>query len=179
MKAMNHNTRSREFVFVLASALKIATLCLLLGLPNAGWSQDAQQYVFSSGGEYSQSPQMTVSWTLGDSFINTVELDDRIYTQGFQQSFLTIREIKKTEILAFDAKVYPNPTRGILNLKMNSTGEPYNVDIYDVLGKLVHSSTETRDLIEIDLSSYHAGQYFIRLSSEKQARLSVFEIIKL
>jgi len=179
MKTINHNTQQKERTSVFAFALKMAFVLMFFGLPNNMGAQDIQQYVFSSGGNYSSSPDMSVSWTLGDSFISTVDLDDQIYTQGFQQSFIKIREIIKPEILAFNASVYPNPTSGILNIKIENARESYRLEIYDVVGKLLHSSTEIQSTREIDLSNYHAGQYIIRLSNQDQAKLSVFEIIKL
>ena len=51
--------------------------------------------------------------------------------------------------------VYPNPTSGMLNLSKAMT----NVAIYDVTGRKVYAQSVVEETI--DLSTLHAGQYFL------------------
>ncbi len=144
-----------------------------------GQAQGQQQYVFASQGNYTESGDMSVSWTIGDSFIKTAESSDGTLTQGFQQSFLKIKKIQNTEFASFNAQVFPNPTSGILNVRLEDKVKEYTMEILDVTGKLMHKSNEDQRLVEMDMSNYAAGQYFIRLFNSSEKTMSIFEIIKL
>ncbi|MEJ6777413.1 MAG: T9SS type A sorting domain-containing protein [Crocinitomicaceae bacterium] len=58
----------------------------------------------------------------------------------------------------FDATIYPNPTSGIVNVKVNS-GVFNGMEVYDIQGRLIISSNETL----IDMRDSPSGVYFIRL----------------
>ncbi|MCF0205959.1 MAG: T9SS type A sorting domain-containing protein [Bacteroidales bacterium] len=58
------------------------------------------------------------------------------------------------------AQIYPNPTNGILNVVAEGLN---NVEIIDVTGRVVVSSTESC----IDLSGVEAGVYFVKAYTEK------------
>ena len=144
-----------------------------------GQAQEQQQYVFASQGNYTESGDMSVSWTIGDSFITTVESSDGTLTQGFQQSFLKIKKVQNIELASFNAQVFPNPTSGILNVRLEDEVKEYTMEILDVTGKLMHKSNENQRLVEMDMTSYASGQYFIRLFNLNEKTMSIFEIIKL
>jgi hypothetical protein len=66
--------------------------------------------------------------------------------------------------------VYPNPSKGLLNIKFSNTNEVYDITVYDVSGKLVftqannklnHDKTGT-----FDLSQLVKGDYLIKVKSK-------------
>ena len=64
---------------------------------------------------------------------------------------------------AEDVQLYPNPVTRMLNI--SSTFPVRQVDIYDLLGQLVHTY---RNVTEIDLSGFPGGLYTLRLIDEQQ-----------
>ena len=70
-----------------------------------------------------------------------------------------------------DVHAFPNPTDGILNLKMNApaTGDsPFVVNVIDVTGKLVYSSTAEVGInnmeLVVDLNQFGKGLYLVNVS---------------
>ncbi len=76
--------------------------------------------------------------------------------------------INETELIS--TAIYPNPTTGIVNISSNQAID--NVEVFDVTGKLVlsHRNDTHQKHIELDLSAFGNGIYFIQthnLNAEK------------
>ncbi|PLX03448.1 MAG: hypothetical protein C0594_10390 [Marinilabiliales bacterium] len=56
--------------------------------------------------------------------------------------------------------MYPNPTRGIVNLGLDTEKET-TIKIYDMKGNLVMEKILTRNLKKIDLYGLDSGSYII------------------
>ena len=65
-------------------------------------------------------------------------------------------------------KLYPNPVEDYLYIQSSDTTIK-NIDIYNILGKRIYSSTSENRL---DMSSYSAGIYFVKINN------STFKIVK-
>jgi hypothetical protein len=65
-------------------------------------------------------------------------------------------------------KLYPNPVEDHLYIQSSDTTIK-NIDIYNILGKRIYSSTSENRL---DMSSYSAGIYFVKINN------STFKIVK-
>jgi len=66
-------------------------------------------------------------------------------------------------------KIFPNPSRGVINLSFEqSPTEDYQLSIYSVSGKLVKQQQLTAfgNEYRVDISSFKAGVYFVRLKSD-------------
>ena len=61
--------------------------------------------------------------------------------------------------------IYPNPTQGKLKME-NGEWRIWSVEIVDVYGKLLQVITVNDSTTELDLSSYTAGVYFLRMDTE-------------
>ena len=62
-------------------------------------------------------------------------------------------------------KLYPNPTKGLFTVELNDLNNK-TIDIYDVMGKLIFSQNTTSNKVQIDLSSYATGLYFVKIKTE-------------
>ena len=67
--------------------------------------------------------------------------------------------------------VYPNPTSGVLNF----SEELSNVEVFDIVGRCVYSSTSVEK--SINLSGMTAGAYFL-VADYEGTRVSVKFIVK-
>jgi len=65
-------------------------------------------------------------------------------------------------------KVYPNPTKGIFTLELNSVNESGSVkiEIFNLLGeRILNTEQQTNSHYQFDLSGNKAGVYFIRVNN--------------
>jgi hypothetical protein len=137
--------------------------------------------VIASNGDFYTSTAGSISFTIGETVVETFSSSSRILTQGFQQPFLSVTEIASNEnfnsILA-----YPNPAGNKISfdfIKMENG--IYDIFIYDVSGKQVYfdktmigSGFYTRDL---SLSGLENGIYLVRISNEQNCN-KTFRIVK-
>src|SRR5690554_6731733 len=63
--------------------------------------------------------------------------------------------------------LYPNPANDYITIDLNGTSSNYQVAIFDMLGKNVYN-TEIDGTKQIDVSSFEAGAYFVKLNSNLQ-----------
>jgi hypothetical protein len=64
--------------------------------------------------------------------------------------------------------VYPNPGNGIFTVQINNpaSSNNYEAKIYDILGKSIYSTKMGYNNMVVDISSYSAGIYFLKLYKE-------------
>ncbi|WP_080780077.1 peptide-N-glycosidase F-related protein [Chryseobacterium phocaeense] len=76
-----------------------------------------------------------------------------VYMQGKSNVALSVQDVKTV-----DVSIYPNPTADFVNIK--SKAEVASISLYGIDGRKL---SETREESRIDLSSYTAGVYFLRI----------------
>lgn len=77
----------------------------------------------------------------------------------------------------FDAKIFPNPTNGIINIKLNNNSNlEANVEVYDNIGRKIETYTFDSKKFELDINHLQSGMYFVKI---KQGNfVSTTKIIK-
>jgi hypothetical protein len=78
---------------------------------------------------------------------------------SFMFSTLGVTEIELTDI---QLKIYPNPATDIIHITSNM--ELIKIELFDILGKRVLTSTETQ---ELKVDHLKAGVYFVKVYSSK------------
>jgi len=63
------------------------------------------------------------------------------------------------EIIADNINIYPNPAHDFIKIETTGVGSVENIDLYNVTGQLVLSSTEN----EVNVSGLESGMYFVRV----------------
>ncbi len=146
--------------------------------------QDLKQQVISSSGGYDVSGDnsISLSWTLGELVITTVESvsGDLILTQGFQQSKMSVTAIGENKDLGVKVSIYPNPTSEIVNIKFASPldGETYIFIIAPDGKQIFNEKISYGQLLkQINMQEFPAGTYYIRVQNE--IKLNVYKVIKL
>ena len=72
-------------------------------------------------------------------------------------------------------EIYPNPvTNGIVNIQADIEVKSYNVNVYDVMGKMVLSSSN-RNANRIELSE--SGMYYISISDDSGSVLAMRKVV--
>ncbi|MEX0986310.1 MAG: T9SS type A sorting domain-containing protein [Bacteroidales bacterium] len=139
--------------------------------------------VIASAGNYSEAGGISLSWTLGEVAISTLQGGDIILTQGFQQAFdgnvgFNIDPIK-WQILA-----YPNPVSDQLRIQfdMPETND-FIIEIQDVTGRIIsqeqYKEVYPGDMIQVNMSSYQYGVYLFRISTTNRTQVRVISISKI
>ena len=94
-----------------------------------------------------------------------IAVSDGLYTV-YSPSNISITDAEETLSLADASEmIYPNPTDGIINIKMAAFKE---ATIYNLSGKRILRSTDNR----IDVSSLSEGVYIIKLENRSGDRFS-------
>ena len=69
--------------------------------------------------------------------------------------------------------VYPNPTKGLLNIRLTHEQSTVAVDVFDITGKSVNSKIISSRTI--DLSDCENGLYFVKVRTAN--RVETFKVI--
>jgi Leucine-rich repeat (LRR) protein len=123
-----------------------------------------------------------VTTNIGDSAFTptqsgayTVEVTNSIATELTLYSdtvtFSAARGIQQNNIAdKINFSVYPNPATTMVAIAFNATGNS-TIQLTDVSGKILHTKTVTaikgKNLMQLDVSKYGAGVYFVTISNEK------------
>jgi hypothetical protein len=142
------------------------------------YCQTIKPDVIASSGGSGNNEQISMSWTLGETFIYEYSNNDLTLSQGFHQNFTSVPTYIDESLLPVDIIASPNPVNDLLSVIINnntSAGE-WKIEIFDARGLLVSSLKSTQASLEIDFSSYVNGTYLVRISKNNLSK--TFHIIK-
>jgi hypothetical protein len=147
-------------------------------------AQSIERSVIGSAGGVSTTASSIITWTVGETVVNTAGAGSVILTQGFQQPEISTGAVKT---LKSDAgmKVYPNPSSGKFTLEKTESA-PSNVRqvsiaVYDAAGKLVYVSGNldiSSGTYNIDLSNLPGGFYSMNVDSVTASSTYKLTIVK-
>ena len=97
-------------------------LCLI------AFAQKSNHFVIAAQGSSDQSATLSLDWTIGEVVTETVQYGNEIFTQGFHQPVLMVKErlIERSsgniDLPELIAKVYPNPFVSEVTLDIRNDG---------------------------------------------------------
>ncbi|MEQ8713623.1 MAG: M43 family zinc metalloprotease [Cyclobacteriaceae bacterium] len=138
------------------------------------WNADDGSLTNQLGPQIIVNPTQTTTYLVEGSGVDLC-VDNAVFTV-FVRTVAGVREE-----LTGDITLYPNPSRGFLNLSIqNNDFSPVLMEIYDPTGrKLMMQSLEKRTTLleeRVDISTFRSGIYFVRLSQGD--RVSTLRVIK-
>ena len=74
-------------------------------------------------------------------------------------------EFTKKDIIAF-----PNPTNGLVNLKIREIGVDANIQLFDVVGNKLLEKPAESDVEQIDLKNFSSGVYFLHITQDMKKK---------
>ncbi len=139
--------------------------------------------VIASAGDYSEADNISLSWTLGELAVTTLEQGDFILSQGFQQSFpqnvgFEINPIK------WHIAAYPNPVvdKLMIQFDMPETRD-FIIEIRDIQGRLISQQQQLQvlpgNIITFEMGAYNYGVYLFHISTSNRQQSRVLTITKL
>lgn len=139
--------------------------------------------VLASAGDYAEADGISLSWTLGEIAVITLEKGDLILTQGFQQSYL-IPDGIDLDPINWQILAYPNPVDNELKIQFDVL-EPTDfwVEIQDVTGRILsqkqYKEIHPGDIVPVNMSSYKYGVYFFKVFTPDRQQMRVISIRKI
>jgi hypothetical protein len=134
--------------------------------------------VIASSAGSGRNEQNSMTWTLGETFINEYTNNAFTISQGFHQEFKSIPSSIGESTPTVDVIAFPNPVIDVLSVVVNTNSPniPWKVEIFDARGILMTNWKSEKTRFEIDFSSFEKGTYLVRISQKNTS--SVFHIIK-
>jgi hypothetical protein len=145
------------------------------------FSQTIQNEVLASAGSTYYFENTEISWTLGESIIESYQSDDILISQGFHQPIFMFTEIPEQENLVFQAKVFPNPTNRYIQIELTGSSEMENFRLIlcDLMGKVLLSQLFNLDYHDrIDLVEYSQGILILKIIRVSDGRQRIFKIVR-
>jgi hypothetical protein len=82
--------------------------------------------------------------------------------------------VRAGEAVTNGISIYPNPAKDALNFGYEGTG-PERIEIFNILGEKIIDSPWRQSL---DISSFSAGVYVVRVSGEEITSIHRVEVVK-
>ena len=67
----------------------------------------------------------------------------------------------------FEAILFPNPANDLVNIRVSGMPATTNVVVVDAMGRTVHHEQFQTSLLQLDISGYAHGIYFVRIEQER------------
>jgi len=148
---------------------KIFTLILSLALMQAFGQVTVPMQVVASAGGYSETTNLSISWTLGEPVIETLTGGSYILSQGFQQGNLWGDDAPNPVLPSLTFKMYPNPAISKLWFEVNNQGAKgdFIVNVYDITGRVIINENlgqfVNQEQKEFTVSSLKPGVYLVKV----------------
>lgn len=153
----------------------VLTNCFVLN------AQTFTQEVNSSAGGYYKQINGSMQFTIGEPLTETYTDTTATLYQGFQQGSYIIVSVTEQPIIAdLNISLYPNPSSGIFNLKVESNETTvFKIDVVDAQGKcIIHKETNSKNSEAIDLSNFASSIYYVTITNTEKNYIKTFKIIK-
>lgn len=131
-------------------------------------AQSITPEVIASAGTHTENARSQLSWTLGEPVIDTYHDGTNIITQGFHQTQLTVTSVATDNATDLDVNVYPNPTSGVLNISIPNNDKVFELQLFDMNGKVVMNSnlTDSQQLKTLQLAQFANAVYLLTIHSK-------------
>lgn len=134
------------------------------------------QEIISTSGDYFENTNASISWTVGESMIETYSNGTNVLTQGFQQTRLTSSSIFELEDTGISVNIAPNPTTDFIHLYIDNFKD-INYQLYDFNGKLIRQADVNSIETMISFSNLSYAAYFLKIMKGTKI-IKTFQIIK-
>lgn len=112
-------------------------------------------------------------------FIIVTSVITNAYGCESTQFYAVSVDVSVQEIMATKLRIYPNPTRDVVNLQWDFINENTYLSVYDNAGKLLSTNKlNNQALQQVDLSGYENGVYQLRLSNENAVIMKAIVIAR-
>ena len=160
--------------------LIVSLVFLFINIKAQNYSQLAE--VISSGGSESTGSNYTNFGVIGETFVDYSVIGGNYNTSiGFLYASVIITGIDEMNFNNW-INIYPNPTKDKLNIEFTDNANKIKkLSLFNILGEIV-CAKEGKELnvkiIEIDLSEYKTGIYYLDLKTVEGTFRKKISIVK-
>ncbi len=146
--------------------MKVSTLLLSLLFFSASvaGAQTVTPTVVASAGGSGTAGDVTISWTVGELAVTTLQSGELTVTQGFHQPPLGTTSVAESARLHLDLSTHPNPATSYLSVQLPVAASSGTFILIDILGRTVLSTVPASGTKEmnLDLNGLAEGTYVAR-----------------
>ncbi len=136
------------------------------------------QQVVASGGNHHEAGEISISWTLGETVIETFTTEENILTQGFHQPWLTVVAVDEILEPGYIITAFPNPVQSYVTLRVEAESfENMTFRLYDFNGRLIEQNPIQGNLTNISFEALIPAVYVITIIEENK-KITTLKIIK-
>lgn len=135
--------------------------------------------VIASSGSCFVSPDVSLSWTLGEPISETDASSTNYLTQGFQQPTSVIITSVNNINQQGNVSAYPNPFTSSFYVMNNDEGKSLEVELTDMDGKTIFKKSMTVQEQEFDLSPYANGIYLLKVYNADNQLIQTLKVDKI
>ena len=161
--------------------LRTALLLCAMALFALVRGQTITPEVLGTAGEQSQVGTTTVTWTMGESLIETISASGNTVTQGFHQPKYSLVALESPLLTELGISIYPNPTAGQVFMDIDrEENSRLDIQLVDMTGRILgtRSTWMQQEKISFDLSQVAAGYYFLRVIQENGSMFKAYKVSK-
>ena len=156
----------------------LCILSLIWGMASA--QIDTRNTVATGGGEY-ESAYESVQFTVGEAVIGfyTDSIENSQVTQGFQQPYFLLKELKSKSLCEIDLRIWPNPTERYVHLEVGAEIKLEDVTcfIYHLNGSQI-AEYKIEQNSQIDLLKYQLNALILHFVDHQSNCHKIFKVIK-
>lgn len=140
-------------------------------------SLQAQEVVSTSGG-HGETASGSLSWTVGETLIETITDGTKTLTQGFHQGKLTVTAIKELKVSGIELSVYPNPTNSFISVEQKTAEQrDLLLSLFDLKGRLILQKKMAGSREAIKMQNYKPATYILKVT-EGNKEIQTYRIVK-
>ena len=137
------------------------------------------QQVISSAGTSASGSSVQLSWTVGETMIETFSGNTAIVTQGFHQGKLAITSVGPVDFMDITVTVFPNPVNDKLKIEFSDFKEEnYFFELTDIKSRMVYKGMIVTNPQTIDMNPVTSGIYLLRIGTPRKNQWQTYKIIK-
>jgi hypothetical protein len=167
----------------------VSLLFIIMVLPAFCSSALAQvqleRSVVATGGESSSGAGISISYTIGETAVTTLNGGGSVLTQGFQQPDALGVGFWESTGGMFSLTLFPNPAKDQFSIMIESPGiSDMMMEIFDISGKTVLirefmlSENTAAQTVSVNIGFLAPASYLVRISAKEIEFPQYFRLIK-
>lgn len=161
---------------------RVLTAIVLIGASYALRAQSIAPDVIATAGDYYANASGSISWTFGETMVETYGNSSNMLSQGFQQPWDLFTYVPVESQI--NVGLFPNPATDFVTLEFGTDAAgTYTVDVFNALGQKMSGQQVTTGngvtRFEISMTGFASGIYFISVRKSGTAAASTFKVNKI
>lgn len=127
-------------------------------------------------GDYDDGMTIDIEWSntfKGEAVLTAIPVSE--CNNGEASMTILVKNTTDVNEWADNAKIYPNPTSE--KVRIEAEGMTH-IDIYNTVGQMVYHANVNNDMVSIDMTSFPAGSYTVKISTNRGVCVKHLNVIR-